>query len=352
MKSTLTLFWLFLFFGFLDASPARSLSQDGNSNLSAGERFQFKLRASQLDPRAREHPEVEFVFEKDGKPADLEYATVDTRVPARGKLVIWLMPYRAELFDRLASYGLHAIQVHYANGWFKKLNRATPPDDEYLGRIRLEAATGTDCSLDIEIPQADGVSERAHQLVKHLAKVNPEGGWSRFINSEGGGLRWNDVILSGSSHGSTTAARFAIHQSVDRVVMFSGPRDQMENWYSLPSATAKNRFFGFTHVEDGGWKEDHYCRSWELLGLNAFGPVVDVEDTGYPFSNSRRLTTKADVQHDANRAHGSSSPGNSAIKDGDGKFVHEEVWKYLFTHPIEQVGAPVDRDPNCNHTLR
>ena len=158
--------------------------------------------------------------------------------------------------------------------------------------------------------------------------------------------------MAGISHGSTTAARFAIHQKVDRVVMFSGPRDQLENWYSLPSATPSNRFFGFTHVLDGGWSGDHYCRSWELLGLNQYGPIVNVEQSKPPFGNSRRLITDADVKKDANRALSSSVPGGAAVKNASGKFIHEEVWRYLFTHPVEITGDPVPADPDCRKDLR
>ena len=77
----------------------------------APQRYTLHGRASEIDTNAREHPELNFVFTNaDGKPTDLQHATVDTRVPSEGKLVIWLMAHNAELFDRLASYGFHAIQ--------------------------------------------------------------------------------------------------------------------------------------------------------------------------------------------------------------------------------------------------
>ena len=87
------------------------------------QRYLLKARASQIDPLAKPHPEIEFVFEKKGKPADEENAAVDTRVAPQGKLVIWLMGNSSGLFERLNSYGLHAIQVHYANGWFGKFGK-------------------------------------------------------------------------------------------------------------------------------------------------------------------------------------------------------------------------------------
>ena len=169
-------------------------------------------------------------FEKGGKAADTEHVTVDTRVAPRGRLVIWLMGYNSQLFDRLASYGLHAIQVHYANGWFGKFGDAAPPDDDkFLGKIRLEAATGEDFSPVVNIPKPDGMMERALQLVKWAAKQNPAGRWEYFLTDDRAALRWDRVIISGSSHGSTTAARFAKHVKVDRVVMLCGPRDQFRS---------------------------------------------------------------------------------------------------------------------------
>ena len=317
------------------------------------QRYEFTARASEIDPRARPHPEIDFVFEKNGKPTDIENASVDTRVPPQGKLVTWLMGYSAPLFERVNRYGLHAIRVHYANGWFNQFGKEPPPaDDQFLGKIRLEAATGEDFSDVVNIPKPDGMMERALQFVKWLAKENPPGRWDYFLTEDGQGLRWDRVIIAGASHGSTTAARFAKYQRVDRVVMFCGPRDQYETWQALPSATPANRFFGFSHVLDSGWTGNHYCRSWELLGLQQFGPIVNVDKSSPPYGNTRRLITDADVKHDPKRAHSSVVPGGSAVKDANGKFIHEAVWRYLFTQPVEEVGKPEPHDPGCMMDLR
>lgn len=315
--------------------------------------YEFTARASQIDRRARPHPEIDFVFEKGGKPADVENASVDTRVKPRGKLVIWLMGHSPALVERINSYGLHAIRVRYANGWFGRFGNAAPPgDDKFLGKIRLEAASGEDSSDAVDIPKADGMMERALQFVKWLCNENPPGRWDYFLTDDRQGLRWERVIVAGSSHGSTTAARFAKHQRVDRVVMFCGPRDQYETWQALPSATPANRYFGFSHVLDGGWSGHHYCRSWELLGLQQFGPIVNVDRCKPPYGNTRRLITDADVKDNARRAHSSVVPGGAAVKDASGRFLHEDVWRYLFTHPVDQVGQPVPADPACPKDLR
>lgn len=309
--------------------------------------YHLSARASEIDSRVQAHPEINFLLEKDGKPADLERAVVDTRVAPQGRLVIWLMGYNQELADRTASYGLHYIQVHYANGWFSKLSPLAGDDDQYLGNIRLEAATGLDVSAAVKIPKPDSIGERALQFVKYLSKKHPQGNWNQFLTSDGKELLWEKVTLAGASHGSTTSARFAKHQRVGRVVMFCGPRDQLDVWQALPSATPANRYFGFSHILDGGWTGDHYCRSWELLGLHQYGPIVDVDQVAAPYQNTRRLITAADVKGNANRAHSSVVPGKAAVKDAQGKYIHEEVWRYLFMHPVDDVGTPTAEDPSC-----
>lgn len=301
------------------------------------QRRQFSARASVIDSRAREHPELGFVFaDKNGKPQDVQQACVDTRVAPQGRLVIWLMGPSEALFERLNQYGLHVIQVHYANKWFGLVPAARRDDGRTLGNIRLEAATGEDHSDWCAIPKPDGMMERAHQFVRWLAREHPGGRWEQFL--AGDGLRWDKVTVAGSSHGATTAARFAKHQAVDRVVCFCGPRDQLESWQGLPSATPANRIFAFTHVLDGGWTGHHYDRSWEMMGLQAHGPLVFVDRSMPPYENTRRLLTDFDVQGNAKRAHSSVVPGSAAARDAEGNFQHEPVWQYLFQHPVEVTG--------------
>lgn len=60
----------------------------------------------------------------------------------------------------------------------------------------------------------NGMMERAYQFVLWLDNNNPEGNWKQFLNTDGSGLDWDKVIICGSSHGSTTSARFAKHQNV------------------------------------------------------------------------------------------------------------------------------------------
>lgn len=316
--------------------------------LAGGKKFTFTARASEIDPRTREHPEIGFVFNRKGKPADNQYASVDTRVRPGGHLVIWLMEPKPELFDRLNSYGYHAIQVTYPREWFSAMDKLRKDGDaNHFSGIRLEAATGEDHTKLIDIPKPDCLMERAYRLVIHLDRRNPEGNWKQFLSRDGKGLDWEKVILSGASHGSTTAARLAKEIKVARVVMFSGPRDQTEKWQGLRSATPPERFFAFTHVLDDGWKNHHYCRSWLMLGLHHFGPIVNVDETRPPYRNTRRLISTADVGNNPGRAHSASTPGGSSPKDKKGAYLYEDAWRYLFTHPVAKTGNPVKPEERC-----
>jgi hypothetical protein len=216
------------------------------------------------------------------------------------------------------------------------------------GLVRLEAATGRDVSDQIAIPHPDGMMERTRVFLTWLARENPQGQWEQFLSDDGKAVRWEKIIIAGASHGSTTAARFAKEVRCDRVVMLCGPRDQDQDWQSLPSATPAERFFGFSHVLDDGWVGHHYCRSWELLGMGQFGPIVNVDTSKPPYGDTRRLISAADVQGDHKRAHGAVQPGKNSPKAADGTMLYEPVWEYLFTHPVEQVGEPTPPDPACH----
>ena len=64
------------------------------------------------------------------------------------------------------------------------------------------------------------------------------------------------------------------------------------------------------------------------------------------FNNTRRLVTDFDVKGDAKRAHGAVLPGKRAFKYG-GVYQHENVWQYLFTHPVDDIGKPAKTDSSC-----
>ena len=138
-----------------------------------GQLYTIQARASKIDPRVKSYPEIGFVLKSSsGKSQDLQNASVDTRVTERGKLAIWLMAPNQSLFDRLNSYGIHAIQIHYARQWFSKCCQQRPISENCRGDMRLEAATGEDHSDEANILVRDSIKGRALSFVKYLEKEN------------------------------------------------------------------------------------------------------------------------------------------------------------------------------------
>jgi hypothetical protein len=84
-----------------------------------------------------------------------------------------------------------------------------------------------------------------------------------------------------------------------------------------------------------------------LIGLQQYGPIVNVHQEKPPYGNTRRLISDADVGGNADKAHGSVTPGKASPKDASGKYLFDDAWRYLFTHPVEEVGKPVPGDPEC-----
>lgn len=305
--------------------------------------YSLSERASKIDPRVKSYEKINFMLEVNKKPRDVEQAYVDTRVKPRGKLVIALTT-GAPLFKLTNELGMHAIRVPYADSWFNVITSGTPKDT-WRGDVRLEAATGEDVSKLIDLAKPDGLMERSLQFVKWLDKTNPQGKWDYFLTKKKDALRWEDVTVVGLSHGATTAARFAMYKKLDRVLCFSGPLDPDQSWQAQPSATPANRFFVFSGHDDE-WNNKHYCRSWELLGLNKLGPIVDVDKSEPPYANTRCLVTFMEAKT-KKILHNAVAPSDSAFKNSKGQYIHDPVWRYMLTHPVDAVGAAVPLDPDC-----
>jgi hypothetical protein len=92
---------------------------------------EFTSRASQIDPRTKAYPQIDFLLEKEGKPADIQHACRPSGVASKGKLVVWFMGHSPELFHFLADEGFHVLRVHYANGWFNRFGKEPPPEDRF-----------------------------------------------------------------------------------------------------------------------------------------------------------------------------------------------------------------------------
>jgi hypothetical protein len=83
--------------------------------------------------------------------------------------------------------------------------------------------------------------------------------------------------------------------------------------------------------------------------MHNHGPIVNIDVANAPYGNTRCLITNIDVKNNSGRAHTIVVPGS---KDAMGQWVYDEVFRYLFTHPVDQSGLAVPMDADCEMDQR
>jgi hypothetical protein len=217
--------------------------------------------------------------------------------------------------------GFHVFAPAYDTNFNIVIN-----DADYYGDARREEFDGMDHtsryaardaqpSEQLGLSPPDGVERRVQRGVAYLAERFPEEGWRHFLAADGS-LRWSDVILTGTSHGASSAARFAMLVAVSRVLSFSGPRDNtcldstcaepsavVATWFSEVPATSIDRFYALTGVKD----PQHVQHLVAFERLHYLGAVTEVDGAAAPYDDSHRLQSTSG-------AH-SSYCGSAAYRD-------------------------------------
>ena len=162
----------------------------------------------------------------------------------------------------------------------------------------MEAATGKDFSKAVDIPQPDGMMERAVQFVKWLAKENPRGRWDYFLSEDRQGLRGERVIMAGAftrlDHGGTVCQVSACGSSRDVLRTTRPVRD-------VAGVAIRHACEPVLRLQPRTRRRLDGAPLRSFLGIaesNKFGPIVNVDHATPPFGNTRRLVTAADVKND------------------------------------------------------
>lgn len=152
-----------------------------------------------------------------------------------------------------AGWGYHAISLDYENNVLAA-SCAHSLDSSTFGRYREAIVTGAPVSERVRVDPANSILNRFRKLLVYLAKNDPDGGWGEFVRN--GRPVWSRILVAGHSQGSGHAAYIGKLFRVDRVLMFSGPQDYMDNlnapapWQARKSATPPSRFFAFLNFKD------------------------------------------------------------------------------------------------------
>ncbi|MFP5207829.1 MAG: BPSS1187 family protein [Acidobacteriota bacterium] len=186
-------------------------------------------------------------------------ALYDPNAPSRHRLFLFLVGTHGsaagsqKIDSAFAGWGYHAISLDYEDN-VVAVAGAHSLDPETFGLYRKTIVTGAPGSKLIEVSPANSILNRFQKLLVYLAAHDPNGGWNEFLDN--GQPVWSRIIVAGHSQGSGHAAYIAKLFRVDRVLMFSGPQDYMDDlnkpapWQARPGATPPSRFFAFLALHD------------------------------------------------------------------------------------------------------
>lgn len=186
-------------------------------------------------------------------------AVYDPQVKSRHRLFLFLPGTNGKASASLkmdsvfARWGFHAISLDYEDSVIAVAN-AHSLDPTSFGRYRDAIVTGAPVSSKIRVSPANSILNRFTKLLAYLVKQDPDGGWGEYFSN--GKPEWRRIIVAGHSQGAGHAAYIGKMFRVDRVLMFSGPQDYMDNlhrpapWQAEKSATPPSRFFAFLNLKD------------------------------------------------------------------------------------------------------
>jgi len=200
------------------------------------------------------------------------------------------------LFPTLAANsGLHCINLDYRNGVSGQAACADVPNPDCHLNWRKEIIEGFNYSPDIIVSQSSSINNRLLKLLQYLNSNTPNQNWGQYFS--GNSILWNKIIVSGHSQGGGHAAVIGITQPVKRVLMFGSPNDYIDTlnlnapWSSLPHVVSDSNYYSFNALYDeivNYWKQYNHSQS---LGQSTYGDTVLVDNSLYPFNNTRQLYT-------------------------------------------------------------
>jgi len=218
-----------------------------------------------------------------------------------------------------AQWGYHAIGLDYEDNLLA-VSCAHSLDSACFDHYREAIVTGAAVSDKISVDPVNSILNRLQKLLVYLVKNDPNGGWGEFVVD--GKPDWSRIVVAGHSQGSGHAAYIGKLFRVDRVLMFSGPQDYLDDldkpapWQSGPSATPPSRFFAFLNVNDPFNVHHQIANCAVLMELSKPAPLM--VEPGAAIDGDRQILTN-DLTA---RAHGSTLLPE-----------FENVWKYMVSAP-------------------
>lgn len=254
-------------------------------------------------------------------------AMYDPQVPSQHKLILMIVgtggsAEGSHTTDSIfATMGYHVVSLDYVNNVITVVC-SDSKDRGCFDHYRQEIMTGTPVSEKVQVDSTNSILNRFSELMKFLVKNDPDGGWDEFVRH--GRPRWDRIIPAGHSQGAGHAAYIGKLFKVDRVLLFSGPQDYLDNfqapagWQSQKGATPPSRYFAFLHLKDP-FNVRHQLANCSRLMETAKPDSIMIQQGAAVSGHHHILITDIPTKD----PHGSVlSP---AFKD---------IWAYMLTAPV------------------
>jgi len=235
----------------------------GGTNLSA------QVKAEEINPTDT-NPAIETVHGP-------HLAMYDGQVPSVHRLFLFIVGTSGKatgsrVIDSIfATMGYHAISLDYENN-VVAASLVHSKDTAAFDNYREEIITGAQVSSSIKVDSANSILNRFQKLLVYLVKHDPEGGWSEYVKNNK--PLWSRIIVAGHSQGSGHAAYIGKMFKVDRVLMFSGPQDYLDDlhmpapWQVRKGVTPPSRYFAFLHMKDPFNVNNQIANCMALLNIS------------------------------------------------------------------------------------
>ncbi len=237
-----------------------------------------------------------------------------------------------------ADLGYHVINLNYVDDIPASICR-NDRDPNGFEEFRMAIIRGGH-SKHIAVERSNSIENRLIKLLQYLQKIMPRENWGQFLNDDGT-IKWESVAVSGQSQGGGHATLIAIKHRVARVICTGSPKDfyQRKNvpaaYYKEVSATPKNCYFAFNHLQDytGSTSPEQLLKNLKSLGLYEFGSPVNVDAESYPFHHSRILMTGYPVVDVTGPQSEGSLTAHLSMLNPKNADRWKQVWTYLLTEP-------------------
>lgn len=275
----------------------------------------------------------------DGFPLDHFIAT-DPAAPDNGRLLVWLSgtggapaQYRA-FATTAARLGYDVIGLTY-DSWPSVNGFTLSSDDPTLPeRIRRERLFGEDAFDQIEVDAANSVLNRLVRVLEHEAANHPGEDWAEYL-TDSGGIVWRRVVVAGHSQGAGHALYLSKSYELSGALLLAGPGDFVKDfgtapWVFDPQTTPAERLLGLTHLQDPG--TPGFFTNQRIVGMEAFGPIQNVDGLATPQITSHMLTSAIEIDH-ANY-HSAVIVDQYLPLDANGQSLYAPAWRSM----LQRVG--------------